>query len=48
MSTKRWYVTLVLDIDEESHPRKFLADAINECLDLEKGEDIIDYKFISD
>ena len=46
MATKRWFMTLVVEIDEESHPRKLVPDAINECLDSAKGEDIIDYKFV--
>jgi hypothetical protein len=29
-----------------SHPRKFIPDAIAECLNLDAGEAIIDYKFI--
>ncbi len=46
MNTKTWVVTLEIAIDETSHPRKFIPDAINECLNLEEGEDIIDYKFV--
>jgi len=46
MATKTWVVKLEIEVDENSHPRKFIPDAINECLNLEEGEDIIDYQFI--
>ena len=46
MKTKTWVVKLEIEIDENSHPRKFVPDAIAECLNLEEGEDIIDYTFI--
>ena len=46
MTTKTWVIRLEIEIDENSHPRKFIAEAINECLNLEEGEDIIDYSFI--
>ena len=37
-------VTMVLALDDESqHPRKWVADAINE--NLEPGEDIFDIEF---
>ena len=43
MTTKTWKVTLFLKLDEDSHPRKFVPDAIYECLN--KDEDIIEYSF---
>ena len=46
MTTKTWVVKLEIEIDENSHPRKFVPGAIAECLNLEEGEDIIDYTFI--
>ena len=46
MTTKTWVVKLEIAIDENSHPRKFIPDAIAECLNLEEGEDIIDYTFV--
>ena len=46
MITKTWVIRLEIEIDENSHPRKFIPEAINECLNLEEGEDIIDYSFI--
>jgi hypothetical protein len=44
--TKRWVVTLEIKLDANSHPRKFVPDAIAECLDFNNGEDIVEYKFI--
>ena len=46
MITKTWVIRLEIEIDENSHPRKFIPEAINECLNLEEGEDLIDYSFI--
>ena len=46
MNTKTWVVKLEIVIDENSHPRKFIPDAINECLNLQEGEDIVDYDFV--
>ena len=46
MTTKTWVIRLEIEIDENSHPRKFIPEAINECLNLEEGEDLIDYSFI--
>jgi hypothetical protein len=46
MTTKTWVVKLEIAIDENSHPRKFIPDAIAECLNLDEGEDIIDYNFV--
>ena len=46
MTTKTWVVKLEIAIDENSHPRKFIPDAIVECLNLDEGEDIIDYNFV--
>lgn len=43
MSTQRWKVTLILDIDEESHPRKFIPEAVN--IGLNDTEDLVDYEF---
>ena len=44
MATKTWGVKLEIEIDEDSHPRKFIPDAIMECLN--EGEDIIHHEFI--
>ena len=46
MTTKTWVIILEIEIDENRHPRKFIHEAINECLNLEEGEDLIDYSFI--
>jgi hypothetical protein len=43
MSIQRWKVTLVLDIEEGSHPRKFIPEAVN--MGLNDGEDLVDYEF---
>jgi hypothetical protein len=44
MATTRWKVTLVLDLDEGSHPRKFIPEAVMMGLH-EMEEDLIDYEF---
>ena len=46
MTTKTWVVKIEIAIDENSHPRKWVPDVISECLNFEKGEDIIDYTFV--
>ena len=46
MNTKTWVIRLEIEIDENSHPRKFIPEAVNACLNLEEGEDLIDYSFI--
>ena len=43
MATNRWKVTLIVDIDEDSHPRKFFPDCVN--YSLCNGEDLIDCKY---
>jgi hypothetical protein len=43
MNNKRWKVTLLLDIEEGSHPRKFVPEAVS--MGLNEGEDLFDYKF---
>lgn len=45
MKTKRWLVEIELVIDEESHPRKWVPDLFEGVLDLEEGEDVINYKY---
>lgn len=40
----RWKVTLILDIDPDSHPRHFVPDAIREG--LKQGEDLVDYEMV--
>jgi hypothetical protein len=45
-NTKTWVVTLEIVVDENSHPRKFIPEAVSECLNLEEGEDITHYTFI--
>ena len=45
MATKRWKVTLVLELEEGFHPRKFIIDTINESLNHHKDEDILQYDF---
>ena len=46
MNTKNWVIKIEIAIDENSHPRKFIPNAIAECLNFEEGEDIIDYDFV--
>jgi len=46
MNTKNWVIKIEIAIDENSHPRKFVPNAIAECLNFGDGEDIIDYEFI--
>ena len=43
MSTQRWKVTLIVDIDEDSHPRKFIPEAVS--MGLNGNEDLVDYEF---
>lgn len=43
MKTNRWKVTLVLDLEEGSHPRKFIPEAV--AMDLNDEEDLVDYEF---
>jgi hypothetical protein len=46
VTTKRWVVTIELDLKEDSHPRKWIPDTIYDVLDYESGEDAIDYKYV--
>ena len=41
MKTYKVELTLVL-ADDAQHPRKWVADAINENIEFDKGEDIAD------
>lgn len=43
MNNKRWKVTLIVDIEEWSHPRKFIPEAVS--MGLHENEDLVDYKF---
>ena len=43
MSSKRWKVTLVLSLDKDSHPRKFVPEAVS--MGLYSTEDLLDYEF---
>lgn len=43
MKTKTWKVTVTLKLDENSHPRKWVPDAIYDCLSLE--EDALEYSY---
>ena len=43
MSNRRWKVTLVMDIAEDSHPRKFVPDAISSS--LKGNEDLFSYEY---
>ena len=43
MTTQRWKVTLILDIEEGSHPRKFVPEAVD--MGLNDDEDLVDYEF---
>jgi len=45
MTTKRWKVTLVLELEDSSHPRKFILDALKESLNHHKDVDILQYAF---
>lgn len=45
MATQRWKVTLILDLDEDSHPRKFVPEAVSMGLRLHDAEDLVDYEF---
>lgn len=42
-NTKRWKITLTMDILEGSHPRKWFIETIAENLEID--ENIIDYDF---
>jgi hypothetical protein len=46
MATKTWVIKLEIELDENSHPRKFVPDAICECLDLNGGEDINEIEYV--
>lgn len=41
----RYLVTLLMDVSDDSHPRKFVPDCMNEA--LKDGEDLIDYNFVA-
>jgi hypothetical protein len=41
---KTYLVELIVNIQDESYPDKWLADAVFELLEPENGEDIIKYK----
>ena len=43
MATQRWKVTLILDLNEDSHPRKFIPEAVN--MAIYSDEDLVDYEF---
>ncbi len=43
MNTQRWKVTLILDLEEGSHPRKFIPESVT--MGLESNEDLVDYEF---
>jgi hypothetical protein len=43
MTLTRWKVTLIIDIEEGSHPRKFVTESIN--MGLHQEEDLVDYHF---
>jgi len=40
---QRWKVTLILDLEEGSSPRKFIPETV--ALSLRGDEDLIDYEF---
>jgi hypothetical protein len=40
----RWKVTLIVDVEPDSHPRKFIPEAVKEGLN--EGEDLVDYEFV--
>ena len=46
MTTKTWIIKLEVAIDENSHPREFIAEALSEYLKQEEGEDLIDHTYI--
>ena len=41
--TNRWKVTLILDIEDGSHPRKFVPESIS--MGLSDVEELVDYEF---
>ena len=43
---KIYKVELIVKIQDESYPDKWLADAVYELLEPENGEDIIKYRVI--
>lgn len=43
---KTYKVELIVKIQDESYPHKWLADAVYELLEPENGEDIIKYRVI--
>lgn len=46
MATKTWVIKIEIELDENSHPRKFIPDAINESLDYGGGEDITNIEYV--
>ena len=40
----RWKVTLIVDIDSDSHPGKFILEAVK--MGLNGGEDLVDYEMV--
>ena len=43
---KTYKVELIVQLQEDSYPDKWLADAVFELLEPENGEDIIKYRVI--
>lgn len=43
METKRWKVTIIMDIEENSHPSDFVPYCLNEI--IKTNEDIVDYEY---
>jgi len=45
MKTKTWEVKIILKLNEDSHPRKWIPDAVWESLHPEDGEDVLEYQY---
>ena len=42
---KTYQVTLTITLQDDSHPRKWVPEAICDNLDFDKGEDLHNYDF---
>jgi hypothetical protein len=40
-----WKVEMIINLEEGSHPRKWIPDSINEGLDKNKGEDVLNWEW---
>jgi hypothetical protein len=46
MDTKTWIIRLEITLKADSNPRKFISEAVMDCLNPEDGEDVADCQYI--